>query len=43
MNFIERLIGLAPDGGQGWFEAVLVLSLLGLIAFRRLRKLNRPR
>jgi len=31
MNFIERLFGLAPDGGNGSYELLLCLELLLLV------------
>lgn len=35
MDFIERLFGLAPDGGSGVFELLLfALPLAGLVALR---------
>jgi len=41
MDFIERLFGLAPDGGDGSIEALLIgLVVLAIVAasWRRLRK-----
>jgi hypothetical protein len=32
MDFIERLFGLSPDGGSGWFEFLLFAApLAGLV------------
>jgi hypothetical protein len=31
MDFIERLFGVAPDGGRGWLEAVYFVVATGLI------------
>jgi hypothetical protein len=33
MDFIERIFGLAPDGGSGLFEFLLFLVPLAGIAF----------
>lgn len=38
MDFIERLLGLAPDGGSGWLEWALLLVPIMSLAFLRLRK-----
>ena len=35
MNFIERLFGIAPDGGNGSFELLLfLLPLAGILTLR---------
>jgi hypothetical protein len=44
MDFIERLFGIAPDGGSGSLEfLLLVIPLAGIayVAFRRNRKRQR--
>jgi hypothetical protein len=33
MDFIERLFGIAPDGGSGWFEFLLFAVPLAGIAW----------
>lgn len=33
MDFIERLFGIAPDGGSGWFEFLLFAIPLAGIAW----------
>jgi hypothetical protein len=39
MDFIERIFGLAPDGGAGWFEALLfVIPIAGLVLVRMWRR-----
>jgi hypothetical protein len=39
MDFIERIFGIAPDGGSGWFEMLLFLiPIAGLFAIREWRK-----
>jgi len=45
MDFIERLFGIAPDGGSGWFETLLfflpIAALIGLWLWRlRMRTRN---
>ena len=46
MDFIEKLFGLAPDGGSGTFEllliAVPVAGLCYLALKRRLRQEQKP-
>jgi MYXO-CTERM domain-containing protein len=39
MDFIERLLGISPDGGDGSIEAMILglLVLLGVAAAWRLR------
>jgi len=32
MNFIERCFGLAPDGGSGIFEVVLLAAAFAALA-----------
>jgi hypothetical protein len=38
MDFIERIFGIAPDGGSGTFEALVFMSvtlvLVGLMRWR---------
>ena len=49
MDFIERIFGVAPDGGSGSFEALLFViplaGLAGLCLWRRTagRRAARPR
>ncbi len=31
MDFIERLLGISPDGGSGLFEALLFIILTAVI------------
>lgn len=38
MDFIERWLGLSPDDGSGWFEAVLLITLAAALAYRRRRQ-----
>jgi hypothetical protein len=39
MDFIERIFGIAPDGGSGLFELLLfLLPVAGIIALRLKRK-----
>lgn len=38
MDFIERIFGIAPDNGNGWFEVLLFLIPVVLVAVDRLRK-----
>ena len=38
MNFIERLFGVAPDGGSGLFELALLAGIAFLVAVRLRRK-----
>ncbi|HEX9209105.1 MAG TPA: hypothetical protein VF901_01205 [Bradyrhizobium sp.] len=39
MDFIERLFGIAPDGGNGSFELLLFLApLTGILLLRAWRK-----
>jgi hypothetical protein len=34
MDFIERIFGVSPDGGSGWFELVLLVTpLVGIALF----------
>lgn len=42
MDFIERIFGFSPDGGNGLFELMLFLiPLLGLLALARWRSAKR--
>ena len=45
MDFIERLFGLAPDGGNGMFELLLfaipIAGIAVLAAWRRKRNAKR--
>lgn len=44
MDFIERIFGFAPDGGNGMFELLLFLiPILGLLALARRRSSRRKR
>lgn len=39
MNFIERLLGIAPDAGTGTVEVLLLLiPFAALLAFRGVRR-----
>jgi hypothetical protein len=46
MDFIERIFGVAPDGGSGTFEALLFLiPIVGIMIFvvwRQRSGRNRP-
>ncbi len=44
MNFVERLFGISPDGGNGTFEFVLSLIpvVLSLLQVARWRRAKRP-
>jgi hypothetical protein len=39
MDFIERLVGIAPDGGSGATEALILLcvAFVGMLLVRRRR------
>ena len=47
MDFIEKLFGIAPDGGNGMLETSLLVSavvgvaLVALLFYRRVRRLKR--
>jgi hypothetical protein len=44
MDFIERILGVSPDGGSGATEAVLVIVvavIAGLLAWRRFGRVTR--
>jgi hypothetical protein len=41
MDFIERIFGIAPDGGDGTFELLLFLVPLALIAVLVLHRTRR--
>jgi hypothetical protein len=42
MDFIERIFGLAPDGGSGLLEVLLfVVPVAGILAIREWRKRSR--
>jgi hypothetical protein len=43
VDFIERIFGIAPDGGDGTFELLLFLVPLALIAVLVLRRGRRTR
>jgi hypothetical protein len=42
MDFIERMFGVSPDGGNGVLEAVYFI-VIGLVTFWLLRRRLRPR
>ena len=45
MDFIERLFGISPDGGDGTAELMIfvaVVVVLAAIAWRRLQRARRP-
>ena len=31
MNFVERLVGISPDGGSGAYEVLLLVGVIALI------------
>ena len=42
MDFIERIFGFAPDGGNGMFEFLLfVIPIAGIVVLWRKRKRER--
>lgn len=41
MDFIERLFGISPDGGDGSTEALYIFVLLVIIALAAMRPLRR--
>jgi hypothetical protein len=44
MDFIERIFGIAPDGGSGSFEVLLFLiPIVGLYALYRARSRRNKR
>ena len=43
MDFIERVFGLSPDGGSGWFEFLLFAIPLAGIAWLWRRRAGRQR
>lgn len=44
MDFIERVFGLSPDGGSGWFEFLLfAIPLAGIVWLWRRRKMQQRR
>jgi hypothetical protein len=44
MDFIERLFGIAPDGGSGWFEFLLfAIPLAGVAWLWQRRRATRRR
>ncbi len=43
MDFIERAFGLAPDGGNGWFEFLLFVVPLAGVALLWQRRRERQR
>ena len=43
MDFIERVFGLSPDGGSGWFEFLLFAIPLAGIAWLWRRRDDRQR
>jgi MYXO-CTERM domain-containing protein len=44
MDFIERVFGLSPDGGSGWFEFLLfAIPLAGIAWLWRRRRNRQPR
>jgi hypothetical protein len=44
MDFIERIFGIAPDGGSGLLELLLfVVPIVGIIAIAQYRKRRRQR
>ena len=43
MDFIEKLFGVSPDGGDGTTELVYVAALLAVVAVVILGRVLRPR
>ena len=43
MDFIERVFGLSPDGGSGWFEFLLFAIPLAGVAWLWRRRRERQR
>ena len=44
MDFIERIFGIAPDGGSGLLELLLfVVPIVGIIVIAQYRKRRRQR
>ena len=47
MDFIERIFGFSPDGGDGTLELLLfaipIMGLVILAAWRQMRRVRRPR
>ena len=43
MDFIERLFGIAPDGGDGSLEALYVIAIVVVIAAFAMRRSSRRR
>jgi hypothetical protein len=43
VDWIERLFGISPDGGDGYFEWVIVLFVAFLVAAAVLRRVIGPR
>jgi hypothetical protein len=44
MDFIEKIFGFSPDGGNGMFEVLLfAIPVLGAIAISRYRARKRDR
>ncbi|MEO8297831.1 MAG: hypothetical protein ABI574_08490 [Burkholderiales bacterium] len=44
MDFIERLFGISPDGGSGWFEFLLfAIPLAGVAWLWRRRRAQQQR
>jgi hypothetical protein len=44
MDFIERIFGIAPDGGSGWLELLLfIVPIAGIIAIAQYRKRRQRR
>lgn len=40
MDFIEKLFGIAPDGGSGWLEVLILSVVLALFTLSRMRRRN---
>lgn len=40
MDFIERILGIAPDNGSGWLEVLLFLIPIVLFAVYQLQNRN---
>jgi hypothetical protein len=46
MDFIERLFGISPDGGDGSLEALILLAItmvVAVVGWRRRKRTSRAR
>lgn len=42
MDWFERLTGISPDGGHGWFELLLLTLLAGVVCAQIWRRIRWP-